>query len=186
GAGRRRGRCARKGSDMSTIQVTREARRPAPPVDKGEFPLQEPPGLPETTASNLSNMLMYLPMMVGSAAMMMFFVQPGQNPIMLYVAAGIMGIVLVVMGGAMLMRSGTDRKLKLKAERRDYLRYLGQVRKQVRRSVDRQRESALFTHPDPARLWALVPTDRLWERRAAHADFAEVRIGLGQQRLALQ
>src|SRR5262249_28041739 len=105
---------------------------------------------------------------------------------MLYVAAGIMVIVLVVMGGAMLMRAGTDRKLKLKAERRDYLRYLGQVRKQVRRSVDRQRESALFTHPDPARLWALVPTDRLWERRAAHADFAEVRIGLGQQRLALQ
>ncbi|MBO4209028.1 type VII secretion protein EccCa, partial [Micromonospora echinofusca] len=30
-----------------------------------------------------------------------------------------------------------------------------------------------------------VPTDRLWERRTNHADFAEVRIGLGQQRLAM-
>jgi DNA segregation ATPase FtsK/SpoIIIE, S-DNA-T family len=171
---------------MSTIQVTREARRPAPSTDKGEFPLQEPPGLPDSTGSNLSSMLMYLPMMVGSGAMMMFFVQPGQNPIMMYMSAGIMGVALLVMAGAMVMRSSTERKNKLKHERRDYLRYLGQARKQIRRSIDKQRTAAFFTHPDPARLWALVPTDRLWERRSNHADFAEVRIGVGQQRLTLQ
>ncbi len=171
---------------MSTVQVSRRTRRQPPPVDKGEFQLQEPPGLPEQTGSNFSGLLMYLPMMVGSGAMMMFFVQPGQNQVMTYLAAGIMGIALVVMAGAMLMRAGTDRKIKLRAERRDYMRYLGQVRKQVRRSIDRQRESVLFTHPDPGRLWALVPTERLWERRSNHVDFAEVRIGLGQQRLTLQ
>jgi S-DNA-T family DNA segregation ATPase FtsK/SpoIIIE len=171
---------------MSTVQVARRTRRQPPPVDTGDFQLQEPPGLPEATGSNFSGLLMYLPMMVGSGAMMMFFVQPGQNPVMMYMSAGIMGVALLVMGGAMVMRAGTDRKIKMRSERRDYLRYLGQVRKQVRRSIDRQRESVLFTHPDPGRLWAVVPTERLWERRPNHADFAEVRIGLGQQRLSLQ
>jgi DNA segregation ATPase FtsK/SpoIIIE, S-DNA-T family len=55
--------------------------------------------------------------------------------------------------------------------------------------VDAQRSSVLFTHPDPAKLWALaVPgsVERLWERRAAHADFAEVRFGVGEQRLLLK
>lgn len=170
---------------MTTIQVVREARRPAPSIDKGELALQEPPALPEAAGGQWSNVLMYLPMMVGSGAMMAFFVQPGQNKAMLYMSSGLMVVSMGVMAAAMLMRPGTERKSRLKGERRDYLRYLGQVRKQVRTAVDKQRVSVLFTHPDPARLWALVSTDRLWERRATHADFAEIRIGLGQQRLAL-
>ena len=131
------------------------------------------------------NMLMYLPMIVGSGAMMLFYMQPGQNRTMLYLSSGIMAVSMVVMAGAMLMRAGQRAQARLKGERRDYLRYLGQMRKQVRRGLDNQRAASLFTHPDPGRLWAMVPTDRLWERRATHADFAEVRIGLGQQRLAM-
>ncbi len=148
--------------------------------------------LPETVGGSGAgmNMLFYLPMMAGSVAMMLMFTgQSGgrsfTSPMML-VSVGIMGAAFLVMGVAWAMRAGADRKGRLKGERRDYLRYLGQVRKQVRSSLDRQRASVLFTHPDPARLWAMVPTDRLWERRASHADFAEVRIGLGQQRLALE
>ena len=57
---------------MSTVQVAREARQVAPPIDKGEYPLQEPPVLPEATGRGVSSMLMYLPMMVASMAMMMF------------------------------------------------------------------------------------------------------------------
>ncbi|WP_405095598.1 type VII secretion protein EccCa [Micromonospora sp. NBC_01412] len=170
---------------MSTIQVARPPRRPAPTIEKGEFALQEPPGLPEAAGGQLANLLTYLPMIMGSGALALFYLQPGENRIMLYMTSGLMGLSAIVMAFALLMRAGSERKAKLKGERRDYLRYLGQARKQVRRSVERQRLSVLFTHPDPARLWALVPTDRLWERRANHADFAEVRIGLGQQRLAL-
>ncbi|MFI0793264.1 type VII secretion protein EccCa [Micromonospora rubida] len=170
---------------MSTIQVARPPRRPAPAIEKGEFPLQEPPALPEEAGGQLANLLTYLPMIMGSGALALFYLQPGENRIMLYMTSGLMGLSAIVMAFALLMRAGSERKAKLKGERRDYLRYLGQARKQVRRSVERQRLSVLFTHPDPARLWALVPTDRLWERRANHTDFAEVRIGLGQQRLAL-
>jgi S-DNA-T family DNA segregation ATPase FtsK/SpoIIIE len=170
---------------MSTIQVVREPRRPAPPIEKGELALQEPPALPEVMPGQWTNMLMYLPMMVGSGAMMLFYVQPGQNRGILYLSSGLMAASMGAMAVGYLVRAGSERKSRLKGERRDYLRYLGQIRKQVRGAVDKQRTSVLFTHPDPARLWALVPTDRLWERRAGHADFAEVRIGLGQQKLAL-
>jgi len=170
---------------MTTTSVVRQQRRAAPQMDRGEFALQEPPGLPETGGGQLSNMLMYLPMMISSGAMMLFFIQPGQNRAMLYLASGLMAVSMAVMAVAWLMRASTERKARLKGERRDYLRYLGQARAQVRTSIDKQRRSVFFTNPDPDRLWAMVSTDRMWERRANHTDFAEVRIGLGQQRLAL-
>lgn len=170
---------------MTTVSVTRPPRRPAPPVERSEFALQEPPGLPETSGGQLNNMLMYLPMMVGSGAMMLFYIQPGSNRTMLYLSSGLMAASMGVMAIAWLMRAGTERKNRLKGERRDYLRYLGQARKQVRAAIDKQRESVLFTHPEPARAWAMVGTDRMWERRVNHTDFAEVRLATGQQRLAM-
>ena len=174
---------------MSTVRVQRSPRRTAPDFDKGEFGLQEPPGLPETAGGQLANMLMYLPMMVSGGAMAMMYAAPGRGggggPLM-WIMGGVMAASMVAMGLGWLMRSGTERKSRLKGERRDYLRYLGQVRKQIRESVDKQRIAARFAHPEPSQLWALLPTERLWERRATHADFAEIRIGTGQQRLALQ
>jgi len=181
-----------RGAAASTVLVRRPPRRAAPKTETNEFPLQEPPGLPEAQGGNLSQLLMYLPMAASSAMMMLVFIQPGQNRILLYVASGMMAVSMVAMGLVQLTSAAGQRKQKLKGERRDYLRYLGQVRKVVRKEVDKQRESVLFTHPDPAKLWALAPLssdsgiERLWERRATHADFAEVRLGLGEQRLAMK
>ena len=133
------------------------------------------------------NMLFYLPMMAGSGAMMlMFYVQPGQNRDLLHLSGGDDGRRDPGDGCGLGDEGRTERKGRLKGERRDYLRYLGQIRKQIRSQRGPAALLHLFTHPDPARLWAMVSTDRLWERRANHADFAEVRIGLGQQRLALK
>ena len=174
---------------MSTVLVRRPPRRAAPKIESGEFPLQEPPGLPEAQGAQFSQVFMYLPMAAASAMMMLVFIQPGQNRILLYAASGMMALSMVAMGIAQLFQAAGQRKTKLKGERRDYLRYLGQVRKVVRKAVDKQRESVLFTHPDPAKLWAVaVPgsVERLWERRAVHPDFAEVRFGLGEQRLAMR
>ncbi|HEV8557094.1 MAG TPA: type VII secretion protein EccCa [Actinophytocola sp.] len=177
---------------MSTTIVRRPPRRAAPKVENGEFPMQEPPGLPEAQGGQLSSMFMYLPMAASSAMMMLVFIQPGQNRILMYAASGMMAVSMLAMGLVQLTQVAGQRKQKLKGERRDYLRYLGQVRKVVRKAVDKQRESVLFTHPDPAKLWALAlpgaqgRMERLWERRAVHPDFAEVRFGLGEQRLALK
>jgi S-DNA-T family DNA segregation ATPase FtsK/SpoIIIE len=175
---------------MTTTIVRRPPRRrAAPKIESADFPMQEPPGLPETQSGSLSQLLMYLPMGASSAVMMLVFIQPGQNRLLMYLASGLMAVSMVAMGMVQLAKAGTDRKQRLAGERRDYLRYLGQVRKVVRQAVDKQRESVLFTHPDPARLWTLAtPGDlsRLWERRTTHPDFAEVRIGLGEQRLAMK
>ncbi len=171
---------------MSTVLVNRSPRRPAPPVEKGDFPLQEPPGLPESSGSQLSGLLMMLPMALMTGAMMLIFIQPGSHGPLALLAGGAMGVAIVAMLLGQLLRGSTDRKHRLKGERRDYLRYLGQVRSHVRKTIDQQREAVFWTHPDPARLWTLVRSDRLWERRASHPDFAEVRLGLGPQRLAMK
>ena len=43
---------------MSTTVVRRPPRRPAPPFPHGDFPLQEPPGLPEAQGGQISTLLM--------------------------------------------------------------------------------------------------------------------------------
>ena len=171
---------------MSTVVVNRAPRRSAPQVETGDFPLQEPPGLPETGGSQLSNLLTFLPMGLMTGAMMLMFIGPGAHGPFLYLGGGAMGIAMVAMLFGQLMRAGTDRKHRLKGERRDYLRYLGQVRSHVRKAIHKQHVAVLWTHPDPDRLWTLVRSDRLWERRSSHLDFAEVRLGLGPQRLAMK
>ena len=62
---------------MSTIVHRRPPRRPAPAFPHGEFPLQEPPGLPEEQGGQISTLLMYLPMAAASSVMMLMFVVPG-------------------------------------------------------------------------------------------------------------
>jgi S-DNA-T family DNA segregation ATPase FtsK/SpoIIIE len=172
---------------VNTTLVRRPPRRPAPGFPHGDFPLQEPPSLPEPQGGQISTMLMYLPMAAASGVMMLMFITPGRTGrIIGYLGSGMMVIAMGAMAFAQLARVAGDRKLKLKGERRDYLRYLGQVRRKVRKAIDSQRRSMLWIHPDPQRLWAIANSDRLWERRATHADFCEVRIGLGPQQLALR
>src|SRR5215469_14185582 len=96
------------------------------------------------------------------------------------------------MGGMMLTQMGRgrgERNLKLNGLRRDYLRYLGQVRRKVRAAAAAQREALEWVSPDPRALPALLVDPelrRVWERRASGEDFAKVRIGTGTHRLAVR
>jgi S-DNA-T family DNA segregation ATPase FtsK/SpoIIIE len=93
----------------------------------------------------------------------------------------------VAMGGMVIgqMAAGSgDRKRRLGGDRRDYMRYLAQQRKRIRRSVAQQREASAWRHPEPGTLWSVAMTTRRWERRPTHPDFLEVRVGTGRQRLA--
>ncbi|MEU3570041.1 type VII secretion protein EccCa [Kitasatospora sp. NPDC036755] len=153
----------------------------------GEIQLQEPPGLPEKQ-SGMASLISMAPMALGSLSMVFMFLHPGGagggGGMLSYVAMGMMALSAVGMLVTQLIRGSSDRKQQLRGERRDYLRYLSQMRRQVRRSIDAQRRALAWRHPDPAELGSLVGTSRLWERRAAHPDFSDVRIGLGAQRLA--
>ena len=166
---------------MSTTLFARRARRPKPPAPEIETELQPPPGVPENTGGGISSVLMYAPMALGSLAMVMMFVRPGAGAFA-YIGGGLMVLSALGMLVTQMLRNSVTHKQKLNGHRRDYIRYLGQLRKQARDALSAQRKAARWLHPDPNSLWSMALGYRLWERRPAHDDFGEVRLGLGTQR----
>ncbi|WP_410604742.1 type VII secretion protein EccCa [Amycolatopsis sp. lyj-90] len=166
---------------MSTTLFARQARRPVPPAPDSEIELQPPPGVPEDTGGGISSVLMYAPMALGSLAMVMMFVRPGAGAFA-YIGGGLMVVSALGMLITQMLRNSVTHKQKLNGHRRDYIRYLAQLRKQVRKQVGAQQKAARWIHPDPRSLWSMALGYRLWERRPAHDDFGEIRLGLGTQR----
>jgi S-DNA-T family DNA segregation ATPase FtsK/SpoIIIE len=93
-------------------------------------------------------------------------------------ALSTVGMMAGGMGRGGSQRAETDEK------RRDYLRYLAQVRKKVRIATAAQRTALEWTQPDPTALLGVLDTDRLWERRETDQDFGQIRVCRGRQRLA--
>lgn len=171
---------------MSTILFRRPARRQPPEMPTGELSLQEPPVMPEEPTGNLSLLLTFLPMALGSSMMILLFVTPGAGGSTTWIAGGLMVVTTMSMMVGQMGRTTSSRKRRTKGERRDYLRYLTQTRRKVRRQATEQRRSLAWLHPDPRSLWSIALSSRLWERRPAHHDFAEVRIGTGPQLFAVK
>ena len=171
---------------MSTTLFRRPARRQPPEMPNGELSLQEPPVMPEEPTGNLSLLLTFLPMAMGSSMMILLFVTPGAGGATKYIAGGLMVVTTMSMMVGQMGRTSSSRKRKTKGERRDYLRYLTQTRRKVRQQTAEQRRSLSWLHPDPASLWSVAMSARLWERRPAHRDFAEVRVGTGPQLFAVR
>ncbi|KIF79023.1 secretion protein EccC [Streptomyces sp. 150FB] len=155
-------------------------------MPQGELSLQEPPTLPETVPDN-SAVWTYLPMAMMSVSMMLIFLRPGgSSSIFTYLAIGMMLMASAAMIVGQFMRRSNDRKQRLRGERRDYLRYLSQVRRKAHRTVIEQQLALAWRHPEPSVLRSMVHTTRLWERRTKDGDFAEARIAVGDQQLAVR
>nr|WP_296068172.1 type VII secretion protein EccCa [uncultured Actinoplanes sp.] len=154
-------------------------------MPSGDINLQEPPVLPEVQSGAMRQAMTVLPMLLMSGVMMMMYVTRSGGQL-LWVMLGLMAVSMGGMLVGQVAFGGMDRKRKLGGDRRDYLRYLSQNRKRVRQQVIRQREASDWQHPDPASLWSLAMTSRRWERRPTHPDFLEVRVGTGEQRLAVR
>jgi DNA segregation ATPase FtsK/SpoIIIE, S-DNA-T family len=170
---------------MSTVLLRRPARRQPPEMPDGELSLQEPPVMPEEPTGNLGLLLTFLPMALGSSVMILLFVSPGHGATA-WVAGGLMVITTMSMMVGQMGRTTSTRMRRTKGERRDYLRYLSQTRRKVRQQIAQQRKSLAWIHPDPESLWSVAMSMRLWERRPAHSDFAEVRVGTGSQLFAVK
>ncbi|MEV4684793.1 type VII secretion protein EccCa [Streptomyces kurssanovii] len=165
---------------MSQIVVKRPPRALPSEVPSEQVQLQPPPELPRGQQEGA--LMQLLPMLGMGGSVVFFFMTP--NPIM-----RIMGMVMiastVAMAIAMLVRYRRGTQGQLADLRRDYLKYLTQTRRTVLRTAHLQRDAQFYLHPSPEQLWALVAEgSRVWERRVADADFAQVRIGLGSQQLA--
>ncbi|RSN39949.1 secretion protein EccC [Amycolatopsis sp. WAC 04197] len=169
---------------MATTLFPRRTRRPKPPSSGADIELQPPPSVPEDTGGGISSVLMYAPMGLGSLAMVMMFVRPGAG-IFAYLGGGLMILSTIGMLVAQMLRNSVTHKQKLNGHRRDYIRYLAQLRGRVRKALTEQQTAARWIHPDPHSLWSMALGYRLWERRPAHDDFGEIRIGLGTQRSSL-
>ncbi|WP_425565999.1 type VII secretion protein EccCa [Nonomuraea monospora] len=166
--------------------VRRPERRPGPKPPRGEVMLESPPEIPEVQGQGFMLVLAYLPMLAGAAAMALMFTSGGNaNPIM-YVASGLFAVSMLGMTISQMGRQAGERRYRLNGARRDYFRYLGQVRKNARRTARQQREALEWRGPEPASLWWIAMGPRLWERRPRDDDFSTVRLGTGVQKLAVQ
>ncbi|WP_457757803.1 type VII secretion protein EccCa [Streptomyces mirabilis] len=163
----------------------RTPRTEGPQLPEGQVELAEPPVLGEPASADFGSALMYLPMGLGTGAMVLMFSMRGAGPAT-YMMSGMMGIAMVSMSLTQIGRAGSERRRRMRAERRDYLRYLAQKRRQAREAAAQQRAALLWDNPDPGQLWALAMGHRLWERRPAHDNFARIRIGQGVRRAALE
>jgi len=171
------------------IVIVRRSRPQDPPeLPAGEIVLEPPPEIPETAPDSFAQTLMYLPMLAMTVGMVSMMAGQGSSAVE-YVGGGAMAIG---MGGMMVGQIGRgrgERKIKLTGLRRDYLRYLGQVRARVRRIAAAQRAALEWASPDPRALPALLLDSqlrRVWERRSSASEFASVRIGTGTHRLAVR
>ncbi|WP_020661518.1 type VII secretion protein EccC [Amycolatopsis benzoatilytica] len=165
---------------MATIVVKRPARRPSPELPSGELILQAPPEIPAPPARQWAQLLMVLPMAGTTGAMMLMFSGSAGGSIR-YAVYGLMGVGMLGMVVMGLLQGGGPSRREMGHARRKYLRHLAQHRLRLRRSVRRQREAMEYLHPDPASLWSLAASYRLWERRKDDPDFGVARIGRGAQ-----
>ncbi|MEU8523131.1 type VII secretion protein EccCa [Streptomyces sp. NPDC048577] len=166
---------------MSQLVVKRPPRSLPPEVPSEELVLEPPPELPR---GQQEGMLMQLLPMLGMGSSVVFFFMPGAHPFM-----RIMGVLMLVstvsMAIAQLVRFRKGTQGQIADVRRDYLKYLAQTRRTVRRTARRQRDAQLYLHPSPEQLWSVVAEgSRVWERRVGDHDFGQVRVGLGTQQLA--
>jgi S-DNA-T family DNA segregation ATPase FtsK/SpoIIIE len=170
---------------VSTVLFRRPPRRPGPQMPRGEVLLESPPEIPEQLPRSMGQFLMILPMLCGVGAMA--FLYAGRSGgTMMWVAGGLFGVSMLGMAVATMGGSGGNTKAELNADRRDYMRFLAQMRKKTRRAAAQQRAATTWKHPEPDALWSIAASRRLWERRITEDDFGEVRVAVGPQRLAVQ
>lgn len=169
---------------MSTVVIRRPPRRSAPSLPRGELLLESPPELPDPEPPGVGRLIAVLPPLLAIAALAVLYAAGHTGPTFYLADALIAGSAIAMVVALSSTRRG--RHADLAHERRDYMRYLAQARRQTRRAAAQQRAALAWLHPRPEALWSLVPTPRLWERRPTDDDFGQVRLAVGQQQIAIK
>jgi S-DNA-T family DNA segregation ATPase FtsK/SpoIIIE len=149
--------------------------------------VQAPPEIPRNVPAGILTRLLPVVMVVAMVGMMALFFTAGssalRNPVtLLFPMMMLMSMVgMFATSGA---RSGAPRAAELNEERKDYLRYLGRLRRDVDDTAKDQLRALSWSHPEMGSLLPAVGSRRMWERRSDDADFCHVRLGIGAQRLA--
>lgn len=166
-------------SDTTTV-FRRPARAARPTVPENEVVLKPPPELPQPEDNNV--WMTALPALSGLGSVL-YMLTMGRGPIGYVVGSMFLVSCLAMVIGSVVRQRGTTRS-KARNDRRQYLRYLEQTRREVRATARSQREALEWNAPAPGALWTVAACPRLWERRSGDDDFAVVRIGTGPRYLA--
>jgi len=169
---------------MSTLQFKKSPRLAAPRPPGGEVHLEPPPEVPRTIPGNIVAKAIPGVMIFASLGMMAFmFISGGKSPTTIMMSGMmLMGTVGMLAGGG--GKGGGQKKAEMDEDRKDYLRYLGQMRDRAREAMVDQRAALEWVHPDPQSLWSLAASRRMWERRTNDQDFLHLRVGRSSHRLA--
>ncbi|HLS76892.1 MAG TPA: type VII secretion protein EccCa [Nocardia sp.] len=173
---------------MATEGFVRRPRIAPPRAPGGEVALTAPPEIPRPVPAGLLMKLMPVVMVVAVIGMIGMMVALGRNllanPFMMMFPMMMIMSMVGMMAGMRGGGGGPKKAAELNEERKDYFRYLAQVRKDVRKTGAQQLGALLWSHPEPADLPSIVGTRRMWERRPSDPDFGHVRVGVGSHRLA--
>lgn len=168
---------------MGDVVFPRAERVEAPAVPSGEVTLQAPPSLPRPTPRPLIQLLLPIVLVVAVLGMVVVMMRSGmmRNPMFMMFPVMMAVSAVGMLAGNL---SGGNKTAETDELRKDYLRYLGQTRDEVRETAAAQRVAGLWRHPDPVELPALVGTPRMWDRAEGDVDHLSVRLGPGRQSLA--
>ncbi|MFI5584117.1 type VII secretion protein EccCa [Amycolatopsis sp. NPDC051758] len=169
---------------MSTLQFKKSPRLAAPRPPGGEVHLEPPPEVPRVIPGNVVMKALPIVMIVASLGMMVFMFQASNRNPMMMAMGGMMvvGTLGMMAGGG--GKGGGAKRAEMDEDRKDYLRYLGQMRDRAREAMVDQRAALEWVHPDPQSLWSLAASRRMWERRQNDQDFLHLRVGRSSHRLA--
>ncbi|MFF1606495.1 type VII secretion protein EccCa [Amycolatopsis sp. NPDC058278] len=169
---------------MSTLQFKKSPRLAAPRPPGGEVHLEPPPEVPRVIPGNVVMKALPVVMIVASLGMMVFMFQASNRNPMMMAMGGMMvvGTLGMMAGGG--GKGGGAKRAEMDEDRKDYLRYLGQMRDRAREAMVDQRAALEWVHPDPQSLWSLAASRRMWERRQNDQDFLHLRVGRSSHRLA--
>ena len=168
---------------MGDVVFARAEKLDAPPMPGGELSLQAPPALPRPTPRPLVQIILPIVLVVAVGGMVVVMMRTGmmRNPMFMLFPVMMAVSAVGMLAGTL---SGGNKTAETDELRKDYLRYLGQTRDTVRATASAQRAAALWRHPDPVELPALVGTPRMWERDESDPEDLTIRVGPGRQALA--
>jgi S-DNA-T family DNA segregation ATPase FtsK/SpoIIIE len=177
---------AARGYETMTEGFGRRPRLAPPRAPGGEVAMQAPPEVPRTIPGGLLMKLLPVVLVIAVVGMLALMFTSGASamasPLMMMFPLMMLVSMVGMYGGG--NRSGGPRPAELNEDRKDYLRYLAQVRERVAQTRSEQRAALEWIHPAPAVLGALIGGPRMWERRIGDPDHLHLRVGVGTQRLA--
>ena len=161
----------------ATVEYAVPERLPPPVCETHDIAVATPQEVGHPQANQLIRLLPIVTAVAAVGAMAAAYYARSavaRNPaFMMFPVMMLMSAVATVLSGAGRRRS------EINVRRADFLDQLSTARAATLKAAAAQHYSIAWSHPAPDTLWTLVGGRRMWERRAADADFCQVRIGVG-------